>query len=74
MILGFNPGANGGSAMRQLKHLWCRLFHEGAMWPVHGRYTCPRCLCQHRLDWDVTPKRAEWPEVPLELPVHPEVE
>jgi len=31
---------------------WCRLTHDAAMWPMHGRYTCARCLRQHPVSWE----------------------
>ncbi len=40
----------------KLRLLWCRFAHSGAMWPVHGKYTCKKCGLTHRVNWD------EWPE------------
>jgi len=32
---------------------WCRKLHPRPMWPMHGKYICPRCFREYRLDWDV---------------------
>lgn len=29
------------------------------MWPIHGRYVCPRCLREYALNWEVEHAR-EW--------------
>jgi hypothetical protein len=26
--------------------------HERAMWPIHGRYMCPDCLREYRIEWE----------------------
>ena len=31
---------------------WCRNMHESSMWPMHGKYTCSKCLRQHPVPWD----------------------
>jgi hypothetical protein len=23
--------------------LWCSVMHDGATWPIHGRYQCNKC-------------------------------
>ena len=38
--------------MQKLSRLWCKLFHRGTMWPIHGQYLCPRCLLAHPVPWD----------------------
>jgi hypothetical protein len=30
---------------------WCRMTHDEAMWPMHGRYVCRRCLREHEVEW-----------------------
>ena len=30
---------------------WCMTMHRRAMWPIHGRYVCPQCLRETRLNW-----------------------
>ncbi len=37
-----------------LSRLWCRTMHEKAMWPIHGRYVCPRCFREYAVDWDAS--------------------
>ena len=34
---------------------WCRTMHSAVMWPVNGRYVCPRCLREYAVDWPVRP-------------------
>ena len=36
-----------------LAGLWCRKMHSGAMWPMHGRYVCPRCWREYAVEWEV---------------------
>ena len=31
---------------------WCRNMHDQAMWPMHGKYICSRCLCEHAVKWE----------------------
>ena len=31
---------------------WCRKMHNEAMWPMHGRYICRKCLREHRVVWE----------------------
>jgi hypothetical protein len=31
---------------------WCRKMHDEAMWPMHGRYICRKCLREHRVTWE----------------------
>jgi hypothetical protein len=33
---------------------WCRLFHSGTRWPVHGHYHCPVCLRIYPVTWEET--------------------
>jgi hypothetical protein len=30
---------------------WCRTFHPGFFWPVHGHYRCRTCLRIYRVPW-----------------------
>jgi hypothetical protein len=32
--------------------LWCSLMHEGATWPIHGRYQCSKCHRVISAPWD----------------------
>ena len=41
-----------------LKKIWCEHMHTQAMWPMHGKYICSRCLCEHTVAWETaTPSR-----------------
>ena len=35
-----------------IKRVWCKLFHRRAMWPMHGRYICPKCLQEYLVYWE----------------------
>lgn len=41
--------------LRNLAQWWCRHFHRGTYWPVHGTYRCSVCL----RTWDVPWERPE---------------
>jgi hypothetical protein len=31
---------------------WCKTMHRRqAMWPIHGRYLCPKCLRVYEVKW-----------------------
>jgi hypothetical protein len=34
-----------------LSELWCRSMHSGAMWPMHGKYVCPKCWREYPIYW-----------------------
>jgi hypothetical protein len=36
----------------RFSELWCRTMHAKAMWPMHGKYTCPDCLREYPVLWD----------------------
>lgn len=40
--------------MTALGHLWCRLFHHAALWPIHNRYVCATCLREHPVEWEIS--------------------
>jgi hypothetical protein len=44
----------GGRVMTidRLSEIWCKTMHRSAMWPIHGRYICPKCLREHAVTWD----------------------
>src|SRR5262249_3340277 len=31
--------------------VWCRRFHRRALWPLHCKYICPRCLREYPVQW-----------------------
>ena len=39
--------------IEKLLAAWCRHMHQGAMWPMHGKYICGQCLRQHPVLWEV---------------------
>src|ERR1017187_1513410 len=32
---------------------WCKSMHTEAMWPINGKYICPRCLHEYPVPWEV---------------------
>ena len=53
---------------QELRRRWCRLFHRGARWPIHGEYQCPDCLVHHPVPHakieDIKPPRLTCPGRP----------
>jgi len=35
-----------------ISRVWCKMMHRKAMWPIHGRYLCPKCLQVHQVKWE----------------------
>ena len=35
-----------------IRSTWCKSMHNEAMWPMHGKYICPRCLCEYPVPWE----------------------
>ncbi len=35
-----------------ISEFWCKKMHNGAMWPIHGKYICSQCLREYRLNWE----------------------
>lgn len=44
----------------RIADLWCRRMHTEAMWPIHGKYICPRCLREHVVNWEGPATPAEY--------------
>ena len=40
-----------GVMFNWIAYFWCRKMHARAMWPIHGRYICPRCLREYPISW-----------------------
>jgi hypothetical protein len=40
--------------------IWCRNMHTEAMWPIHGKYVCKRCLREYPVAWEEVPGTAEY--------------
>jgi hypothetical protein len=51
--------------LNRIADLWCQKMHREAMWPIHGRYVCRRCLREHAVNW-------EGPATPQEYGAQPE--
>ncbi len=50
--------------------VWCKMMHREAMWPIHGKYVCPRCLREYPVAWnDARPvgSRAQQASQPPEM-------
>jgi hypothetical protein len=35
-----------------IRTTWCKSMHNQAMWPIHGKYICPRCLAEYPVEWE----------------------
>jgi hypothetical protein len=44
---------------------WCQKMHTRAMWPIHGKYTCSRCLREYPVTWEGLPKPTEYADPAL---------
>ena len=38
--------------MNWIRSTWCKNMHTEAMWPIHGKYICPRCLREYPVAWE----------------------
>jgi hypothetical protein len=38
--------------MNRLEELWCKVMHDAAMWPMHGRYECRTCGREYAVAWE----------------------
>lgn len=36
----------------RIEEMWCRMMHEQAMWPMHGKYNCRQCLREYPVGWE----------------------
>lgn len=43
-----------------ISETWCKKMHSRAMWPIHGRYTCPDCLRSYPVEWEGRAKPEEY--------------
>jgi hypothetical protein len=46
--------------MNWITRVWCKNVHRQAMWPIHGKYVCPRCLCEFPVTWEGPATAAEY--------------
>jgi hypothetical protein len=43
--------------MERVAVAWCRLMHRDAMWPIHGKYQCRKCLRSYPISWAGEPEK-----------------
>ena len=48
-----------------IRATWCKNVHTGTMWPMHGKYICPRCLREYPVAWEGKATVAEYGDVSL---------
>jgi len=51
----------GENMIERILAAWCRNMHDGAMWPMHGKYICRKCLREHAVAWERKAAAAERP-------------
>jgi hypothetical protein len=39
--------------------------HTEAMWPMHGKYICPRCLREYPVTWEAPVSASDYADVSL---------
>jgi len=60
------PKAEGEKEMfNRIATAWCQKMHTRAMWPIHGKYTCPQCLREYPVAWEGLPKPTEYADPAL---------
>ena len=50
---------------------WCRNMHDSLMWPMHGKYTCAKCLREHPVPWETRKPVVVMPARAAARPVAP---
>src|ERR1039457_1984616 len=48
-----------------IRSTWCRSMHNQAMWPMHGKYICPRCLLEYPVPWETPSLTPDYADVTL---------
>jgi hypothetical protein len=48
-----------------IRTAWCKSMHNQAMWPIHGKYICPRCLQEYPISWHVPAAQGEYADPSL---------
>ena len=43
-----------------IRSTWCKSMHHKAMWPMHGKYVCPRCLLEFPVPWEIPAMAPEY--------------
>jgi hypothetical protein len=52
---------------KRIADLWCRKMHnDDAMWPIHGKYICKRCLREYTVTWEGPIAPGEHSSAPME--------
>ena len=51
--------------LTRIMEFWCKRVHRRAMWPIHGKYICSRCLREYPVCWDSSVASMPTPEQPL---------
>jgi len=57
--------------LNRISDFWCKRMHNRAMWPIHGKYICPQCLREHRVNWEGPAQAEEYadpklrPQIPM---------
>lgn len=49
----------------RITQAWCKTMHAQAMWPIHGKYTCPQCFREYPVTWEGLPSAAEYADPAL---------
>ncbi len=59
---------------------WCQRMHTSTMWPIHGKYICPRCLREYAVSWEGLPHPREYADpalknagIPVASPIAPQI-
>ena len=52
-------GAQGVYMWDRISEVWCKSMHSKAMWPMHGKYTCPDCFREFPVEWAELPNGTE---------------
>ena len=48
-----------------IRSTWCKSMHNEAMWPMHGKYICPRCLLEYPVPWETQAMTPDYADVSL---------
>ena len=59
------PGPEVKIMLNWIRSTWCKSMHNEAMWPMHGKYICPRCLREYPVAWEGPVKTTEYADVSL---------
>ncbi len=51
--------------MNFIRSAWCKSMHKETMWPMHGKYICPRCLLEYPVPWETLAIAPHYADVSL---------